>query len=102
MNLKVEMEEVDEITAPVASESELQAKSTPVEDHQSTGNEDIDEAFREIARLKNAKPENRSEEISVQMKINELRSVLSSMGHRSDTETLNREGWTKPRPSSNS
>lgn len=102
MNLKVEMEEVDEISTPVASESEQQVKSAPVEDNQSTGNEDIDEAFREIARLKNAKPENRSEEISVQMKINELRSVLSSMGHRSDTETLNREGWTKPRPSSNS
>jgi succinoglycan biosynthesis transport protein ExoP len=100
INLKVEMEEVDALAA--ATEKVLPAKSLPLPDSKSTGNEEIDQAFREIARLKNAKPENRSEEISVQMKINELRSVLSSLGHRADTETLNREGWTRPRPSSHS
>jgi hypothetical protein len=98
MNLEAEMEAVDTLTK--SNEAVLPDKSVPIADRKSTGNEEVDQAFREIARLKSAKPENRSEEISVQMKIRELRSVLSSLGHRADTETLDREGWTRPRPSS--
>ena len=98
MNFEAEMEAVDTLTK--SNEAVLPDESLPIADSKSTGNDAVDQAFREIARLKSAKPENRSEEISVQMKIRELRSVLSSLGHRADTETLHREGWTRPRPSS--
>lgn len=99
MNLNIELEEL--VSRATATEKAIASMGHPLAEVQTTGNEAIDQAFREIARLKSAKPENRSEEISVQMKINELRSVLTSLGHRADTETLNREGWTRPRPSSN-
>ena len=100
MNLNVELEEL--VSRATATEKAIASMGHPLAEVQTTGNEAIDQAFREIARLKSAKPENRSEEISVQMKINELRAVLTSLGHRADTETLNRQGWTRPRPSSNS
>ncbi|MCE3014248.1 MAG: GumC family protein [Pirellula sp.] len=100
MNLNVKMEEL--VARASAIEKPIASMDHPLAEVQTTGNEAIDQAFREIARLKSAKPENRSEEISVQMKIDELRSVLTSLGHRADTESLDRDGWTRPRPSSKS
>lgn len=66
-----------------------------------TGNETVDEAFRELAKLKAFKTEKRGEELAIQMKIQELESDLSSLGHKTDTESLRRVGWTIPRPTQN-
>ena len=42
-------------------------------------NRDVDYAFQELSRLQARRPENRSEELSVQRKIQELKGVLSKL-----------------------
>jgi len=44
---------------------------------------DVDRAFQELARLRSYKPENRSEELSIQMKVQELKSFLTNQGEQS-------------------
>ena len=49
---------------------------------------DIDKAFQTLALLKSRKPENRSEELSLQMKVQELSVFLSSRGVQIGRETM--------------
>ena len=52
---------------------------------------DIDKAFRELALLKSHKPESRSEELSLQMKVQELSAFLSSRGVQIGREAMIKE-----------
>ena len=52
---------------------------------------DIDRAFQELALLKTRKPENRSEEMSLQTKVQELSLFLSSRGVQIGRETMGKE-----------
>jgi hypothetical protein len=45
-------------------------------------NPDVDRAFQELAKLQSRKPENRSEEVSIQSKIYELKGFLAGQGIR--------------------
>ena len=49
---------------------------------------DIDKAFQELARLKSRKPESRSEELSLQTKVQELSAFLSKRGVQIGRETM--------------
>ncbi|HUP79456.1 MAG TPA: hypothetical protein VM260_12970 [Pirellula sp.] len=62
---------------------------------------DIDKAFEELAILKSRKPVNRSEELALQIKVQELAAFLSSQGVQIDVETKESNDdtpRTKPRP----
>jgi len=63
---------------------------------------EIDMAFQELARLKSLKPENRSEELSLQMKVAELNNFVNNQENKSK-ETASSARFedparTKPRP----
>ena len=60
--------------------------------------EKIDDAIRELAKLKGTLPVTPEEEDAVQSKVQELKTLLQSQGNSADTEILQRYGWTKPRP----
>ena len=62
---------------------------------------DVDKAFKELAMLMSRKPENRSEELALQMKVQELSAFLSSQGVPIEQETTTSKDdspRTKPRP----
>ena len=63
---------------------------------------DVDKAFQELARIKARKPESRSEELALQMKVQELKGFLSSQSNR-DVRNEKNPGeelsLTKPRRS---
>ena len=52
---------------------------------------DIDKAFQELALLKSRKPESRSEELSLQTKVQELSAFLSKRGVQIGRETMVKE-----------
>ncbi|MFN7877011.1 MAG: GumC family protein [Pirellula sp.] len=60
---------------------------------------DVDNAFRELARLKSLKSDNYGEEQSIDEKINEIKAILEAMGYPSNTEILKKNGYIRPRPS---
>lgn len=66
---------------------------------------EVDLAFQELARLQASKPENRSDELAVQMKVQELKEFLSSQGIKpiGNTTTFSPEDLPrqKPRPTNN-
>jgi hypothetical protein len=73
-----------------------------VADSSETIGPEVDRAFQELARLKAHKPSSRSEELSIQMKMQELKLFLASS--RSPSEQAGNEGnepadRLKPRPS---
>lgn len=60
---------------------------------------DVDNAFRELARLKSLKSDNNGEEQSIDEKINEIKAFLEAMGYPANTEILKKKGYIRPRPS---
>jgi hypothetical protein len=107
--LNLDLPKSEAIVAPLSTPAQAAASSTKepsasqAQPSEPIETESIDRAFRELAALKTLKPENRSEELAIQMKVQELKSVLSSAGHGSDTESINqRQQWVKPRPSNRS
>lgn len=60
---------------------------------------DVDNAFRELARLKSLKSDNHGEEQSIDEKINEIKALLEAMGYPANTEILKKKGYIRPRPS---
>ncbi len=59
---------------------------------------DIDKAFQELALLKSRKPETRSEELSLQLKVQELSAFLSSRGVQLGLETSGKEEAPRNKP----
>ena len=65
---------------------------------------DVDKAFQELERIKARKPESRSEELALQMKVQELKGFLSSQSNRDvrneknpgGESTLNKPRRSKP------
>ncbi|MCU0710645.1 MAG: hypothetical protein MUC43_01205 [Pirellula sp.] len=60
---------------------------------------DVDNAFRELARLKSLKPDCHNEEQNIDKKINEIKALLEAMGYPANTEILKKQGYIRPRPS---
>lgn len=60
---------------------------------------DVDNAFRELARLKSLKPDSHNEEQHIDKKINEIKALLEAMGYPANTEILKKQGYIRPRPS---
>lgn len=60
---------------------------------------DVDNAFRELARLKSMKPDSQVEGQNIDVKIGEIKSLLEAMGYQADTEVLKKQGYMRPRPS---
>ena len=66
---------------------------------------DVDKAFQELARLKARKPESRSEELDLEMKVQELKGFLSNQGVPSrgnGIQPIEELSLTKPRKSKTS
>ena len=58
----------------------------------------VDDAFQELARLEARKPENRSEELALKMKVNEIKTFLSKEGIASSSSSISDDKpLTKPR-----
>ncbi len=64
---------------PRPTESVKKQKETEANALGQNENRDVDYAFQELSRLQARRPENRSEELSVQRKIHELKGVLSKL-----------------------
>ncbi len=64
---------------PRPTESLKKQKETAVNGLGQSENRDVDFAFQELSRLQARRPENRSEELSVQHEIHELKGVLSKL-----------------------
>ena len=60
---------------------------------------EVDNAFRELARLKTLTPDNQYEEQSIDTRINEIKELLEAMGYPANTEILKKQGYIRPRPS---
>jgi len=61
---------------------------------------DVDKAFQELARLKARRPESRSEELALQMKVQELKGYLSNQGvppRGKGIQPMEEPSRTKPR-----
>ncbi|XZE34376.1 hypothetical protein SH501x_005194 [Pirellulaceae bacterium SH501] len=82
----------DSVATTATVEASPSRPEPPMENRQN-----VDEAFRELAKLKGTQPANPEEEDAVRSKVQELKSMLQSQGHNADTESLQRGGWTKPR-----
>lgn len=97
---------VDRITGRRAADSGIPANAAESSDKTfvppQESKQKVDEAFRELAKLKGSLPATPEEEDAVQSKVQELKTMLQSQGHNADTDSLQRGGWTKPRPSRHS
>jgi hypothetical protein len=97
---------VDRITGRRAADSGIPANASESSDKTfvppQESKQKVDEAFRELAKLKGSQPATPEEEDAVQSKVQELKTMLQSQGHNADTDSLQRGGWTKPRPSRHS
>jgi polysaccharide biosynthesis transport protein len=107
MNMQLDIEPV----GPTDKARDGDSKSSQSEDHNrppSTNRgdvnrvsftTDVDNAFRELARLKSLKTDSHGEEHSIDEKINEIKALLEAMGYPANTEILKKKGYIRPRPS---
>lgn len=85
---------------PSQSESENRPLSTNTGDSNKVRfATDVDNAFRELARLKSLKPDNQDQERNIDEKMNEIKGLLEAMGYPANTEILKKKGYIRPRPS---
>lgn len=73
------MEGYQPLIKPRPTESVKKKQETEANALGLSENRDVDYAFQELSRLQARRPENRSEELSVQRKIQELKGVLSKL-----------------------
>lgn len=73
------MEGYQPLIKPRPTESVKKKQETEANALTLSENRDVDYAFQELSRLQARRPENRSEELSVQRKIQELKGVLSKL-----------------------
>lgn len=107
MNMQLEMQPLN----PADDNRDSDSKSSqsvddnrPPSTHRGNANRvrittDVDNAFRELARLKSLKSDNHDEEHSIDEKINEIKALLEAMGYPANTEILKKKGYIRPRPS---
>ncbi|XZE22613.1 GumC family protein [Pirellulaceae bacterium SH449] len=95
LNMQLDIEPQEELPKPLRPTT-----NSPFPDsHREKLNTDVDNAFRELARLKSMKPDSRVEEQNIDVKIGEIKSLLEAMGYPADTEILKKQGYMRPRPS---
>lgn len=107
MNVQLEMPPVnpaDDNRGSDSKSSESVDYNRPPSTHRGDANRvrittDVDNAFRELARLKSLKSDNHDEEHGIDEKINEIKELLEAMGYPADTEILKKKGYFRPRPS---
>ena len=107
MNMQLDIEPGDDHTTPPSS-GPNSSKSETGKSLPSTNSSDanrvrftteVDNAFRELARLKSLQPDSHGEEQNIDEKINEIKALLEAMGYPANTEILKKEGYIRPRPS---
>jgi hypothetical protein len=107
MNMQLDIEPGDDLTTPPSS-GPNSSKSETGKSLPSTNSSDanrvrftteVDNAFRELARLKSLQPDSHGEEQNIDEKINEIKALLEAMGYPANTEILKKEGYIRPRPS---
>ena len=99
---------IAELTSDLENDEAYQPLITPRNSKPSgqspldSSNPEVDQAFRELARLQARKSNNRSDELSVQMKVQELKGVLAEQGIKPEDLTnksdFNDTPKIKPRP----
>jgi polysaccharide biosynthesis transport protein len=107
MNMQLEMQTLnpaDEKPDRDSKSSQSVDDNRPPSTHRGDSNRvrittDVDNAFRELARLKSLKSDNHDDEHSIDEKINEIKALLEAMGYPASTEILKKKGYIRPRPS---
>jgi len=107
LNLQLDVEGLVEPKDDKKSAPSTSPSNTPDSNHPTASDDsnrvrfttEVDNAFRELARLKTLTPENKTEEQSIDIRINEIKELLEAMGYPANTEILKRQGYIRPRPS---